>query len=159
MTGQSITNTLPGTESTTSYTSEASITTETGVLEEGQTYRFKVYMPGDLPKDSYYTLYVPTTVGMPSSGVSGLTLTCQQYCTASDITLSYSSSTRLITFTGAVPDTASYITSPGPLTMEIAGFTNPATSEAAYFQWSSYAVLSGTPYMVDQISSMYIQAT
>ena len=47
---------------------------------------------------------------------------------------------------------------PGPLQFQLAGFTNPATSANAYFKWTSYAVLSTGSYMIDQISSMYIQA-
>jgi hypothetical protein len=72
-----MTNTLPGTEYTTSFTSSASITTLTGVLESDQTYSFKVYLTGDMPMNSYFTLSVPSLVGMPSAGVSGLSMTCQ----------------------------------------------------------------------------------
>lgn len=133
MEGLSITNTEPGTESDSAFTSVASIETEKGVLEEGQTYKFVVYLNGDLPKDAWYTLLIPTAVGMPASGASGLTLTCLQYCTASDITLSYSSSTRLLTFAGAVTDTSDYVFNPGPIQFTLQGFTNPATSAAAYF--------------------------
>jgi len=52
-----MTNSLPGTEAMVSHgTSIAEITTETGVLETDQTYRFTVYFYGDLPMSSYYTL-------------------------------------------------------------------------------------------------------
>jgi hypothetical protein len=150
-----LTNTLPGTELTSTYTSIAAITSaNTGVLEEGQTYTFTVYPTGDLPMNSYFTLAVPSSVGLPSTP----TLTCSQACTTSDITLSWDSSTRLLTFSGIVKSEGKYIMAPGPLQFSLAGFTNPATSANAYFKWTSYAVLSTGSYMIDQISSMYITA-
>ena len=104
--------------------------------------------------NSYFTLAVPSSVGLPSTP----TLTCTQACSTSDITLMWDSSTRLITFQGVVKSEGKYIMAPGPLQFQLAGFTNPATSANAYFKWTSYAVLSTGSYMIDQISSMYIQA-
>lgn len=72
-----ISNTLPGDEDTTDYTSSMSITTLTGVLEEDQTYEFSVYTTGDIPMNGYFTLYVPTSVGMPTNDVDDMTLTCE----------------------------------------------------------------------------------
>jgi len=40
----------------------------------------------------------------------------------------------------------------------LAGFTNPATTDNAYFIFSSYAALDDGNYLIDQISSMYISA-
>lgn len=153
-----IANSLPGDEDSTSYNSVAEITTLTGVLEEDQTYSFSVYMTGDLPMSGYFTLKIPTAVGMPSAGINGLTLTCTSYCDENDMTMTYSSSTRIITFSGPVPDESSYITAPGPIQFELDGFTNPSTSASAYFQWTSYAVLDNGTFMIDQIDSMYINA-
>jgi hypothetical protein len=51
-----ISNTDPGDQFTTDFTSVAAIETLTGVMEEDQTYSFSVYMTGDLPMDSYFTL-------------------------------------------------------------------------------------------------------
>jgi hypothetical protein len=110
-----ISNTDPGDQFSTDFTSSAEILTLTGVLEEDQTYFFKVYITGDLPMDSFFTMTIPTSVGLPSNDVSGLTLTCVAYCDESDITMTYTSATRLITFKGVVPDTSSYVTAPGAL--------------------------------------------
>lgn len=108
--------------------------------------------------DGYFTLYIPTTVGMPSGGVSDLTLVCDQFCDEADVTLTYSSSTRLLTFSGVVPDVSSYIIAPGPIVFSITGFTNPSNTDNAYIIFTSYAVLSTGTYMIDQISSMYVAA-
>lgn len=72
--------------------------------------------------------------------------------------MTWSASTRLITFSGVVPDESSYIVSPAPIVFQLSGFTNPATSSNAYFVWTSYCVLSDGTFMIDQISSMYVSA-
>jgi hypothetical protein len=92
-----------------------------------------VYLTGDIPQNGYFTLYVPTSVGMPTGGITDITLKCNQYCDESTITLSYTSSLRLITFSGVVPSASSYITAPGPIEFTLKGFTNPASSASAYF--------------------------
>lgn len=85
-----IMNLLPGDDSTVSSTSVASMQGLTGVLETDQEYKFTVYLTGDIPMNGYYTLEIPTTVGLPASPATDLTLTCDSLCTASAITLSYS---------------------------------------------------------------------
>ena len=65
--------------------------------------------------NSYFTLIVPSDVGMPTNDVSGLEMECNQFCNAKQIKLLWSSSDRKITFTGAVSDESSYVTAPGPL--------------------------------------------
>jgi len=114
-----ITNTLPGDETTVDYTSAASITTLTGVLEENQTYEFNIYTTGDIPMDGLFTLKIPTEVGLPSDPDNDFVLTCTQNCDESTITLTYSSSLRLLTFSGVVPDASSYIMAPGPIVFSI----------------------------------------
>jgi len=42
-----------------------------------------------------------------------------------------------------VPTESDYVTAPGPLTFTVQGFTNPATSEEAYFSFSTYSVIDG----------------
>lgn len=86
---------------------------------------------------------------MPTNGISDITLQCNQYCDESTITLSYSSSTRIITFSGVVPSASSYIQAPGPLEFTLKGFTNPASSASAYFKFTSYAVISSGTFMID----------
>lgn len=109
-----------------------------------------------MPVNSYFTLYVPSDVGIPSDGADGLTITCLSFCVSSSVEIAWSSSTRLLTFTQIVLDENSYIVAPGPLSFEILGFTNPSTTTKAYFIFTSYAVLSAGTYMIDKISSMYI---
>lgn len=75
-----LSNTLPGTEAVSDYTSVASIETLTGVLETGQTYKFVVYLTGDLPKNGIFTLTVPSAIGLPADPTTGLALTCISYC-------------------------------------------------------------------------------
>lgn len=99
--------------------------------------------------NSYFTMTIPTTVGMPDGDVDGLTLECNQICDEDDITMTWTASTRMITFSGPVPNESSYMTAPGPLQFTLAGFTNPATSSSAYFTWTSYAVLDDGTYMID----------
>lgn len=99
--------------------------------------------------NSYFTLYVPTDVGMPTNGAAGLTMSCLSYCTSSSVVIAWSSTTRLLTLTSIVIDENSYIIAPGPLSFKIQGFTNPSTTNKAYFIFTSYAVLSSGTYLID----------
>lgn len=47
---------------------------------------------------------------------------------------------------------------PGPLTFTLEGFTNPSSTDPAYFVFKSYAALSDGNYEIDEISSMSISA-
>jgi hypothetical protein len=71
-----LTNTLPGDETTTDNTSTATMEGLTGILETDETYEFSVQLTGDIPMDGYITLYIPETVEIPSGGASDLTLVC-----------------------------------------------------------------------------------
>jgi hypothetical protein len=153
-----LSTTLPGDATTANYDSTAVIATLTGVSETDQTYRFSVALANDIPMNGYWTLYVPTTVGMPSNGISGLTLDCELECTTSDITLTYTDSTRLLLFGGAVPSESDYKQAPARIIFTIKGFTNPSTADTAYFVFTSYTVLSGGTYMIDQINTLGITA-
>ena len=106
--------------------------------------------------DGYWTLKIPESVGLPDDPASDLILECVTYCDDSLVTLSYSD--RILSFDGAMSDSSSYIMNPGPIVFKIEGFTNPATSEPAYFQFTSYATLDGDVYMIDQLSDFYIEA-
>lgn len=57
-----------------------------------------------------------------------------------------------------MPTESDYIAAPGALQFQLTGFTNPASTESAYFIFTSYAVLSTGTYMIDQISSMHINS-
>ena len=85
-----------------------------------------------------------------------MTLACENGCAATT-TLTYLD--NLITLTGAVPTLSSYVMNPGPFQFSITGFTNPSDTDAAYFVWTSYTVLSTGTFMIDQISGMSISAT
>jgi len=50
--------------------------TNTGVLEKDIKYQFEIYLTGDLPVNSYFTMIVPSEVGMPTNSVSGLEMEC-----------------------------------------------------------------------------------
>ena len=144
-----LTNTIPGDEnSIAGFVSTAEIKTLTGVYEKDQTYAFEVFLTGDIPMDGFFTLKIPTTVGVPSS-ISSMTLECTQSCEARDITLTWNAGTRTITFSGVVPEESRYIMAPGPLSFSLTGFTNPSTADVATFVFTSYAILDSGEYMID----------
>jgi hypothetical protein len=140
------------------YTSEAEITSDTGVSEEDQTYKFTVYLKGDIPQNGYFTLTVPSEVGMPSGLASDLTVDCLSALSCDSIALTYTSSTREIKFAGAVSSASDYIIAPAPLVFTVRGFTNPSTADEAFFTFKSYASLENGVYQIDEITSLGITA-
>jgi len=108
--------------------------------------------------NGYWTMTVPTEVGMPTNGLTGLVVECELLCTESDFTLTYTESTRIIQFGGAIPSESDYKQAPSSIIFTIAGFTNPSTADTAYFVFRSYAVLSDGTYMIDSIDTLGITA-
>lgn len=73
-----LTNDMPGDDDSAFQSSVAEITTLTGVLEEDQTYQFTIYTTNDIPLGGFWTLQIPTEVGLPDDPASDLVLTCVQ---------------------------------------------------------------------------------
>jgi hypothetical protein len=74
---------------------------------------------------SYMTLEVPSIVGMPSNGASGLRFRSDQSLSENTVVMSYNSAQRLITFAGIVPTESAFVQAPGPIQFSVSGFTNP----------------------------------
>ena len=108
--------------------------------------------------DSYFTLQVPSAVGLPSSPAVNLAFVCVSGCDEEEMTLTYEEPSRLLKFTGVVPDENSAVYAPGPLSFELDGFTNPSSSDDAQFIFTTYASFDEGEFMIDQISSMIINA-
>jgi hypothetical protein len=79
VTDKSITNTLPGDDSTATG-SQAYILSPTGVLESDAEYIFEINLAGSIPEEGYFTLTIPDEVGLPARMPGGLSLTCVQNC-------------------------------------------------------------------------------
>ena len=114
-----LTNTEPGDEDSIGYTSSITILTDTAISAKDSNYQFTIYVSGDLPVGSYFTLLVPGDVTIPNDSASELTLECQNYCDDSSASLSWSSSSRLLTVEGIFPSLATYVRGFGPLVFEI----------------------------------------
>lgn len=78
-TSASITNSLPGNDATAVSTSTATIISSNVVSATGSTYQFTIYTTGDLPMYSYFTLYIPSSIGVPGD----LILYCLYSCSTS----------------------------------------------------------------------------
>jgi len=98
-----LTNTAPGSD--TSGNSKATITSNTGVLATKSTYKFLIYIVGNIPKNGYFTLKVPLTVGLPSD-VSTMLFSCTSFCYSDNISPSLDpsdASMRTLLFQGVYP--------------------------------------------------------
>ena len=71
-------NTAPGVDS--SGQSKATITSNQGVLEKNSVYKFYINTVGNIPKDGYFTLKIPSTVGIPADPVSEMAIVCFSFC-------------------------------------------------------------------------------
>jgi hypothetical protein len=131
---------------------------KTGIGEANQKYRFTVYLSGDLPMDSYFTLQIPASVGLPSSPATNLGFVCLAGCDEEEMTVTYEDPSRLLKFDGVVPDENSAVYAPGPISFELDGFTNPASSDDAEFIFTTYASFDEGEFMIDQISGLIINA-
>jgi hypothetical protein len=78
-TSATITNSLPGNDATAVSASIAKIISYNVVSATSSTYQFTIYTTGDLPMYSYFTLYIPTSIGVPGD----LILNCLNLCTTS----------------------------------------------------------------------------
>ena len=86
-------------------------------------------------------------------------LECLSGCSTDLLTIGWSPLERELTFRGVIPEVSSYQVAPGPIEFTVKGFTNPVTTDAASFVWTSYASFDDGDYMIDRISNLQIQAT
>lgn len=149
--------TNPATDGYALQQSTAEITGLDGVLEEDILYSFSVYPVNDLPQNAYWTMFIPTAIGLPSDPASDLTFTCTLNCDDSGVR-TWDATNRIMTFNGVYPDYADYLYAGNEIQFTLDGFTNPSTSDFQYFLWKSYAVLDGGAYQIDELSNMYIAA-
>jgi hypothetical protein len=86
-----------------------------------------------------------------------MTYSCTSFCYSGDDPLSPPSPTldlsdlskRTLLFLGVYPKESAYAGAPGPLEFSITGFTNPASTSPATFQWTSYAFIEGKSVKID----------
>lgn len=64
-------------------------------------------------------------------------------------TLQYDSATRTFTISGAFPTNSDFLVAPGPLKFSLTGFTNPASSSSAVFNWADFITISGVTKKID----------
>ena len=154
-------NTLPGNENTTTLGAEvqkAEIISGDAVMVTDSTYQFTVYTGGDMPKNAFFTLTVPLSVKLPENPATMIKLNCMIGCSSKSPTIAWSATDRVLTFKGVVPEVSSYISAPGPIQFTVKGFTNPSTTDRAYFVWTSYASFTDGDFMIDRISNLWIQS-
>ncbi len=56
---------------------------------------------------------------------------------------------RTLLFQGVYPSESAYAGAPGPIEFSVTGFTNPASTSPATFQWTSYAFIEGKSVKID----------
>jgi len=68
-------------------------------------------------------------VGVPSNWNSAITIKCDNACDSNGVIITWNSLTRVMTFKNLFPEAKDYLPPPGPVSFQVRGWTNPATSE------------------------------
>ena len=134
------------------------IVSQKQINKKNSVYKFSIFVGSDMPKDSYWTLTIPSEVGLPSQGTTDLSVSCQTQCEDSGLTLDWNQITRTLTFFNGIPNKSNAFSEPGPLIFELTGLTNPSTADPVEFVYKSFAVINGQAYLMDVISGLKIQA-
>jgi hypothetical protein len=98
--------------------------------------------------NGYMELTVPSTVTVPNSGAN-MVMTCNFCTSAVTASIMWDESTRIMTLGNVFPSTQDYTYKGTSISFSISGWTNPSDTKSAEFTWRSYAVISGTNYLID----------
>ena len=84
-----LTNTEYNDETTIDFESQVEIVSQKQINKKNSVYKFSIFVGSDMPKDSYWTLTIPSEVGLPSQGTTDLSVSCQTQCEDSGLTLDW----------------------------------------------------------------------
>jgi hypothetical protein len=127
-----------------------------GVLQANVDYTFTLTTASAIPMDGYFAITVPSEIGVTDGS---MTLLCTFCSTEAAGTLEWDSGTRELKVLGIFSSSTDYLYGGSYIEFVIGGWTNPATTVPAYMTWTSYAVIDGTDYIIDSVSSLYVTVT
>jgi len=96
-------------------------------MEGNNEYKFQIFTIGDIPSGGFFTLTIPTSIGVPSDPTT-MKFTCLLNCKNIG-TKTWAPTTRTLTFNSVYPTTNDYLYGNNQITFTLSPFTNPSTSD------------------------------